>query len=62
MKNNLHHKGKIASRKVTIQATGVNLTSQAGLLPVSKFWEAHNISEIIKNETQINRAKHSCIN
>jgi len=41
MKNTLSSKGKKTSKKVTVAGSGIDLTSQAGLVSTSKFLEKY---------------------
>ena len=59
MNKKIQQKGKNTSKKITFKPTGVNLTSQAGLIPASKFLESNNLSRIIKNKTLVERANNA---
>ena len=47
----LASKGKKASKKVTVEETGINLTSQAGLVSTSKFLDKNKLTAMIKDCT-----------
>ena len=59
MKNNLTSKGKKASKKVTVDATGINLTSQAGLVSTSKFLEKIQMIGMVKDCTAVARGNNA---
>lgn len=59
MKNNLTSKGKKASKKITVDATGINLTSQAGLVSTSKFLEKIKMTKMVKDCTSVIRGNNA---
>ena len=52
-------KGRKASKKVTIEETGVNLTSQAGLVATSKFLEQNKLTGMIKTNILVARGNNA---
>ena len=59
MKHKLTSKGKKASKKVTVNATGINLTSQAGLVSTSKFLEKIQMTGMVKDCTAVVRGNNA---
>jgi len=59
MNKKLAPKGKKASGKVTFDATGINLTSQAGLVPASKFLDQQRFSRMINDCTAVQRGDNA---
>lgn len=59
MKQKIASKGKKANKKVTVSATGINLTSQAGLVPVSKFLEKMKMTDMVTSCTGIIRGNNA---
>jgi hypothetical protein len=53
MNKKLASKEKNASKKVIVDATGLNLTSQAGLVSTSKFLDKIQMSGMIKDCTAL---------
>jgi len=59
MKNKISSKGKKASKKVTFEATGINLTSQAGLVSTSKFLEKIKMTKMVEDCTAVLRGNNA---
>lgn len=59
MNKNLSSKGKKANKKVTIEASGINLTSQAGLVSTSKFLDKNQLAAMIKDCTAVPRGNNA---
>ena len=59
MNKKLSSKGKKASKKVTVEETGINLTSQAGLVSASKFLDKNKLSALIKKCTSVVRGNNA---
>ena len=59
MNKKLASKGKNASKKVTVEETGLNLTSQAGLVSTSKFLDKNKLTAMIKNCTAVIRGNNA---
>lgn len=59
MNKKLTSKGKKATKKVTIKGTGINLTSQAGLVATSKFLEQKKLTDMIKSNTSVARGNNA---
>ena len=53
MNKKLASKGKKANKKVTVNATGINLTSQAWLVSASKFLEKIQMTGMVKDFTVV---------
>ena len=59
MNKKLSSKGKKASKKVTVEETGINLTSQAGLVSTSKFLDKNKLTAMIKDCTAVIRGNNA---
>ena len=59
MNKKLVSKGKKANKKVAVKATGVNLTSQAGLVSISKFLEKIQMTDMVKDCTTVVRGNNA---
>ena len=60
MKKKIQEKGKnTRTKKVKVQATGENLTSNGGLVAVGKFMEHNNFSSKIKKTVPVVRAENA---
>lgn len=49
MKNTIKHQVK----KVLIQETGKSITTQAGMIPVLKFWDMYQIYKALQNKLSL---------
>ena len=59
MKLKISLKGKKSSKNLQIQATGINMTSQAGLVPMFKFLERYNFSSTVREHCNITRGANA---
>jgi len=59
MNKPLMPKGRKASKKVTVEGIGVNLTSQSGLVATSKFLDKKQLTDMIKTNTLVTRGNNA---